>query len=99
CSLPAVSTWDMTSRSGAIAVVTVLNGAAASSPVMGAGALRVTSSSTDGTSTTTRPRQAGDASTVGTATVDSATAIAVSSAIPIIGKRREYAKPPSVWGA
>jgi hypothetical protein len=63
---------------------------------MRASALRVTSSSIGGASTTTRPRQAGEGSAVETA-AGSASAIAVSSAIPIIDNRREYAKRPSVW--
>ena len=55
-SCPAVSTCAMTSASGLIGVVIVLNGAAASSPEIRASALRVTASSETGASTTTSPR-------------------------------------------
>ena len=61
-SCPAVSTCAMTSVSGLIGVVIVLNGAAASSPEIRASALRVTASSATGASTTTSPRHAGSAS-------------------------------------
>src|SRR3954447_21681112 len=90
CSSPALSICDSTSLSGSIGNVIVLNGAAASSPVIRASALRVTSSSVGDTSTTTRPRQGGVAATLGAAAAEFASAIAVRSASPVIGRRAGY---------
>ena len=90
CSSAALSSCESTSLSGSIGNVIVLNGAAASSPVIRASALRVTSSSVGDTSTTTRPRQEGVASTVGAVAGEFASAIAVRSAMPIIGRREGY---------
>ena len=86
CSSPAVSTCESTSTSGSIGNVMVRNGAAASSPVIRASALRVTSSSAGDTRTTTSPRQEGVAPPLGAVAGEVASASAVRSAIPVIGR-------------
>ena len=66
----------------------VLNGAAASSPETRASALRVTSSSIGGTSTTTSPRHGGSRGAT-EAVAASASAIATSNTGPVIGKAED----------
>ena len=100
CSLPAVSICAITSRSGSIGLVIVLNGAAASSPETRASALRVTSSSIGGTSTTTSPRQCGDGSATGpAATVGAASASAMSNTVPVINLVENTRSTPVARGA